>query len=504
MSLTILDILLGAVGVLLLHLIVSRNKTKLPLPPGPKGLPILGNVIDMPTSHEWLKFIDWSKKWGTLLTVSTLLCYADNALSGDIVSVTLLGQTIVILGSATHAVELLEKRSSNYSDRPKLIMGGEIVGWDQTLALTPYSERFREYRRFFHRFIGNRTNTMRFHPLVEKEMHNFLRRLQRAPDELAKHIRHTAGTIILTMSHGYKVHEESDSYLELVTVAIDQFTASTSPGAFLVDVLPALRYVPKWFPGAGFQKTADIWRKNLTDMTEIPFKFVQEQMRAGTVIPNFTSGLLESEKLDAQKVHNIKWSAASLYSGGADTTVSAIYGFFLAMTLFPEAQREAQAEIDAVIGQGRLPTLEDRDKLPYVEALIKEVLRFNPVAPLVMIRKFLHDPAVYEDPMIFKPSRYLASEGKQPEQDPKVWCFGFGRRVCPGQYLADVSVWLSCAMTLAAFDISHVVENGKVVEVENAYLSGTISHPKPFRCALKPRSSKAEALILAADEYRDS
>lgn len=62
-------------------------------------------------------------------------------------------------------------------------------------------------------------------------------------------------------------------------------------------------------------------------------------------------------------------------------TVSAIYSFFLAMTLFPEAQKKAQAEIDAIIGSDRLPTFADRDSLLYVEALAKEVFRWNVVAP---------------------------------------------------------------------------------------------------------------------------
>jgi cytochrome P450 len=63
-------------------------------------------------------------------------------------------------------------------------------------------------------------------------------------------------------------------------------------------------------------------------------------------------------------------------------TVSAIYAFFLAMNLFPEVQRKAQTEIDAVVGLERLPTLEDRPRLPYINALVKEVLRWNTVAPL--------------------------------------------------------------------------------------------------------------------------
>lgn len=65
-------------------------------------------------------------------------------------------------------------------------------------------------------------------------------------------------------------------------------------------------------------------------------------------------------------------------------TVSAIYSFFLAMTLYPEVQKKAQAELDAVIGPDRLPSFEDKENLPYVSALCSEVMRWMPVAPLGM------------------------------------------------------------------------------------------------------------------------
>lgn len=67
-----------------------------------------------------------------------------------------------------------------------------------------------------------------------------------------------------------------------------------------------------------------------------------------------------------------------------DKTVSAITTFFLAMTLFPEAQKKAHYEIDEVIGRDRLPTLSDRQSLPYVNALVKEVLRWHPVGPMCL------------------------------------------------------------------------------------------------------------------------
>jgi len=187
-------------------------------------------------------------------------------------------------------------------------------------------------------------------------------------------------------------------------------------------------------------------------------------------------------------------------------------------------QKKAQAEIDAVIGNDRLPCFQDRDDLPYVNALASEVLRwqvvvlsgvahcaaqddihngyFIPKGTLVTpnIWNMLHDERVYPDPMTFDPSRYIASGGKVPQKDPRELCFGFGRRICPGRVLGDASVFISCAMSLAVFDISKCVENGVVVEPSEERTSGIISHPKPFKCSIKPRSAKALALIEAEVE----
>lgn len=109
--------------------------------------------------------------------------------TGDIVSVSLLGQTLVILDNPRHAVELLDRRSNIYSDRPVLMMAGELVGWNQALALSRYGDRFKEYRKFFHKVIGSRSNLQRFHGLVETETHKFLRRVLHGPDEVHAHIR---------------------------------------------------------------------------------------------------------------------------------------------------------------------------------------------------------------------------------------------------------------------------------------------------------------------------
>jgi len=182
------------------------------------------------------------------------------------------------------------------------------------------------------------------------------------------------------------------------------------------------------------------------------------------------------------------------------------------MVLFPDVQRRAQAEIDSVIGAGRLPVYADREQLPYVTAVVTELFRWHSVAPLGVphaaledtavgeyaipkgaiiianLWNMLNDPEIYPSPAIFDPTRYLASP---PQRDPRTLCFGFGRRVCPGKELAQPSLFTCVAMTLATFDIERA--GGALPVHENTH--GTISHAKPCACRVTPRSEKAVALI---------
>ena len=100
-------------------------------------------------------------------------------------------------------------------------------------------------------------------------------------------------------------------------------------------------------------------------------------------MPSFTSEHLQRlDPEDAEGRELLKRAAVSLYGGGTDTTVSANSSFFLLMSIHPEVQRKAQEEIDRVIGHDRLPNAQDRKNLPYVDAIMREVMRLNPVGPL--------------------------------------------------------------------------------------------------------------------------
>lgn len=473
-----------------------------PLPPGPRGLPFIGNALDMPSSYPWETFSDWGKKWGAMTHI------------------TLFGQHYLVVNSLDTAIRMLEAKSTIYSDRPPLPMLGEMMGWKDGIAVGRYGERLRALRRLLHQAMGTPVSATKCIPVIEREVHRFLQRLLDAPpDHLANNLRIAVNAATLGLAYGYKVHDMDDPLVHLTETVGEQFARASIPGAFVVDTLPFLRHVPDWFPGTGWKKLGREWGANGRALVNTPFELVRGRRAVGgSVHSSFTDDII-TEGMTEQEEDLVKWAANSIIMGGTDTTISTLSTFFLAMTLYPEAQRKAQGELDAVVGTHRLPTIDDRDRLPYVNGLLKEVLRWGPATPLagphrlttddeqdgyfvpegtaviVNVWGLLRDESLYCNPLVFNPERFVASETKSAEIDPRI-CFGFGRRLCPGVRVAEGSLFLFFATTLASYQISKAVdESGAVLEPTAQYTSRLIRHPMPFPCTIKPRSEQAVALI---------
>lgn len=496
----------AAVSIILAayKLIKPQPKSHLPLPPGPKPKPLVGNILDLPPSgtKEWEHWFKFKEQYG------------------PISSLTVLGQTMVIISDHQIAVELMEKRSAYNSSRPILEFGSKLCGWEKGLAMMPYSSKTRAYRKALHSVLGTSSAIDPFRPLIQVETNRFLLKVLERPQDVQQLIREQAGTIILKVAYGYTVEPSGkrDPLVDLVDDAMDQFSKTCIPGAWTVDVIPALKYLPEWFPGTNFKRVARRCQALVHAVADIPYAFVERQLRSGTAEPSYLSKLIQSEKgaLTPEADEIARWSAFALYTGGADTTVSSIHCFILEMMLYPEVQKKAQAEIDSVIGTSRFPAFGDRKDLPYVDALVKEVLRWHPVGPMGLphlttkpdeyngyfipenslliphIWAMLRDPAVYHNPSTFDPSRFL---GPTPEPSPYNIAFGFGRRACPGKLFADAALFSTIASFLAVFDVRKRVENGKEIEPVVDFLPGLISHPREFVCDIKPRSKEHETLI---------
>lgn len=421
-------------------------------------------------------------------------------------------------------MEMLDKKSRIYSNRPQLVMGGELVGWDQGPALIQFGKRWSEYRRLMAQFLGTRTKIeTAYNPLLEKSTHVFLHGLLQSPSMWKEHGYRFAGAIVLQIAYGYRAEDENDPLVKLVDEAMEQFSEVTAPNAFAVDIFPFLRFVPQWFPGGSWKKKASHYHNTLQSMLETPFNWVKKQMVEGTSISCFVSDLLDSVEASREEEQVVKWAAAGIYSGGAETTAAVFETFILAMVLQPEAQSKAQSELDAVLGHCTAPRLSDRPRLPFMEALISEVLRTYTVGPVGLphvasevdvhdgyfVPKgtiiftnnwlFYRDNNTYADPETFRPERFIETAAHAKEKDPNDILFGFGRRACPGVHLADMTMWLLFTSILVFFEISPAIEDGVPVFPSGKFLDGMISHPEPFKCTIRPRKGAEEAIQRLLD-----
>ncbi|KAK7458733.1 hypothetical protein VKT23_009733 [Stygiomarasmius scandens] len=183
------------------------------------------------------------------------------------------------------------------------------------------------------------------------------------------------------MSHGYQVERTGiDPLVTLIEKAAQEFYLATQPGVWIVDTFPFLKYLPDW-TFIPFKKLGKAFSETNELQLNVPHRYVQDQVLNKTARPSFTLQLLETCETEEER-ELIKYVSNTLYGGGLDTVVATISTFILAMVLFPDVQKKAQDELDVVVGTSRLPTFSDRDSLPYLNAIQREVMRWHPIGPI--------------------------------------------------------------------------------------------------------------------------
>ncbi|KJA22148.1 hypothetical protein HYPSUDRAFT_139604 [Hypholoma sublateritium FD-334 SS-4] len=512
----------GVVEVVLLLLLlgayrafVSPRRAK--FPPGPPALPILGNVLQIPSDSQEEVFTEWGRKYG------------------DIVYIKIFKQPMIIINDLQTARDLLDKRSSIYSDRPRFVLLSELMGWSSASTHMRYGPRFRKHRRFINQVFNQRAIAA-LRPLQEKEILVLLEGLRDTPADFVDHFRRYAAATILKITYGHDIVSVDDLFVRLAERAGTLTVEAGSPAANMVDFFPIMKHIPTWAPFSAFKVKALVTRTAVEAMMRIPYEQVVADMKSGTAVPSYTSTLLEAHRgpagaLSPEDEEDIRGSAGTLFAGALsphrlpctcadsdfiaaeDTTIASLHTLMLTLLQYPEEQRRAQREIDEVVGPTRLPTLADRPALPYLESLLKETIRLNPMVPLGLPHRLMEDDTyrgfhvpegtnvlanIYAilracaDPDAFRPERYLEDDTLP---DPFSVIFGFGRRICPGRHLAETSYWTIGACVIAAFDVAPAAHAG---DAGYGFTTGFVRHPKPFKCAITPRASTLTALIEQA------
>ncbi|KZP23303.1 cytochrome P450 [Athelia psychrophila] len=450
--------LLTSLAVTALSYLASTKASR--YPPGPKGWPLIGNLLDAPKPGlEWVAYHEMCKK--------------NNS---DMVYLNILGRSVLVLDSAEAINDLLDKRSNIYSSRPWVIMlSSELMDWFWNFTLTQYGNQWRTHRRLFQSEFNIRAASSH-QPQQMQGAHRLLGRLLglERSDQWRKHLRHQIGETILDVAYGIKALPEDDPFIKLAEESIAVTSAASMPGRFLVETVPILKYVPAWMPGASFQRVAQKGKAILRDAAELPFELAKRDMADGTAQPSFTLNCLQRNSLGGDVMYEesvIKECAAVIFAAGADTTVSALSTFTLAMIQHPETS------------------------LPYISAIVKECLRWEVVAPIAFPHQsttddvyrgyhipagtmvipnswaVLNDERTYPDPFTFNPDRFMKGGSLDPSVPDPEAAFGYGRRVCPGRYMARDTLWINIASILACFNLENPLDaHGNAFEQSVKYI----------------------------------
>ncbi|KAK8024041.1 hypothetical protein PG993_012107 [Apiospora rasikravindrae] len=435
----------------------------------------------------------------------------------------MLGQHIVVLNSAVAATELLDQRGANYCDRPDFTLF-EIMGWGRTLTFLKWGEQFKLHRKMFQSTFS-RSNVGIFRPMQLQESRKAVRSLIKGAGSWRESTLLMTTSIIFRIAFGQDVPNESSPYCEMAKAASQATAAGGIAGTSLVDIFPPVRFVPGWINPSAALRHARVSRKAIQAVHDQPWDANMRAIEAGTASSSFMKihwdRFVESAKAGRRpeaNLEDIKGATGAAIIAGGNTTWATILSCMLFLTRHPEIQRAIQARLDMLLypeGQARLPEFGDHCELKCLDDFIMETMRCLPLNPLNIPHKSLRDdvyrgmfiPAgtmvltnttamatdagTYKNPSVFDPSRY-----ERGEPYP-LGNFGFGRRKCPGNWLALASVYMFLATFLAAFELEQALDDeGKPKIPEPGVSVGLGGHPLPFECVLKVRSQEMARLLM--------
>ncbi|KAK0235585.1 cytochrome P450 [Armillaria nabsnona] len=421
-------VLLGGLFLIVVHYWFTTSSSVKLLPPGPPPLPIIGNLLQLRAAG--LPMEEVFTKWAQIY--------------GNVMLVTLLG-------------------------RP--------------MAIQKYAE------------------------LQESGALQLVEALSKTPNEFVQHFSRYVANTVIQLAYGQK---NSEHFLDLAHKSMESTNSLGIPSTTIVDMFPFLKHTPIWMPFVSFHRNAEKVRQIVRKAHDVPFNLVKAGLRNGTATSSLVADNLLArgglEKVTENEEEDIKSVAASLLAAALNTTVAVLNGFVLAMVLHPKVFKKAQSEIDTVIGTNRLPSFDDMASLPYLDAVIRELHRWGGAKTLAIPHKLMQDdmyegcllpggaiviPNLYAmlracpNPDRFLPERYIdnISLGEVPA-DLRDLVFGFGRRRCPGEHLANRSVYIALARTTL-----YLYGNARAPPAE--FVSGgPVRHPKPFNCLITIRSSR--------------
>ncbi|XP_072484670.1 cytochrome P450 2C23-like [Notamacropus eugenii] len=483
--------LLACVFFLILSIWIQGFK-KGKLPPGPTPLPFIGNILQLDLKNIAASFSQLAEKYGPIYTI-----YIGT-------------QRIVVLHGYNIMKEALIDQGDVFMDRGDIPIFEDLARGQGVVF--SHGERWKQIRRFS-------LMTLRNFGMGKRSIEE---RVQEEAQCLVEELRKTKGqptdptfilgcapcNVICSILFRDRFKYNDEKFLYLMNLLNENFRLFNKPWTQLYNFLPAFR---AYLPGE---------HKRIFRILEEIKCFILERVKEHQKILDPSSpqdyidcylSKMQQEKdnpLSEFDMENLIMTGADLFSAGTETTSSTLrYGLLLILK-HPEVQAKIHEEIDSVIGHNRVPSIKDRQDMPYVDAVVHEVQRFINLLPLnlphavtrdihfqqyvlpkgttvyPLLTPVLYDSKEFPNPDQFDPQHFLDKNGRFKKSDHFI-PFSIGKRSCAGEALARMELFLFLTTILQNFTLKPAGDPNEIsIKTNNA---GFTSIPPPYQLCFLPR-----------------
>ncbi|GAB0196583.1 cytochrome P450 2K4-like [Grus japonensis] len=441
----------------LLYFLTSLKKSVCSLPPGPRPLPLIGNLNVVDLKKPFQSLTELSKIYGNIFTVHF----------GPRKAVVLAGYETIKDALLNHAEEFGER--AEIPIFRKMTQGNGIA--------FSHGELWKTMRRFTLSTLrdfgmGKRTIEIRILDEVNSLI-KYFESYHGKPFDTKMILNNAVSNVICSILFGERFEYDDPVFLTLLKLLNENTKLLGSPMVLLYNFYPSLGFL------SGASKTV---LQNVSELNAFLQKLFQEHKEEFNEnnLTGFVDAFLMKQQQESKKPHtmfsngNLLFSTLDLFAAGTETTSTTVRWGLLLMMKYPEIQRKIQEEMNHVIEPGELPKLEDRKKMPYTDAVIHEIQRFANIVPMGVSRSTptdvnfqgyvipkgteiiplltsaLNDELHWKTPDQFNPSHFLDADGNFIRREAFI-PFSIGRRACVGEGLAKMELFLFFAGLLRKF-----------------------------------------------------